>query len=253
MNAPHKPASRFLDHLREQSDAVRKHQTDEHRPIEDTLRAMDRQLWNAFRWLEEVLRHLEVIRPQVQHTFHVMGVLSIASPRYERGFISYRRRPVAGMELLEHIELFYRMTHDDPVVVKVQPAAANSIEDRLRSAQLQFRYDTELDEHRVVRQGIFTVTPHITASVRIEPDYRRQRVEVTLRNVDRFESVVLDFAGNGLAEAALEDLVHLMLGEGNQFLRRAPLAGVGARRQEAAFANAVAAKDASRKDTSRAA
>lgn len=242
MAAPHKPASRFLDQLREQSSAVRKHQTDQHRPIEETLRDMDRQLWNAFRWLEEVLRHLEVIRPQVQHTFNVMGGLSIATPRYERGFISYRRRPVAGMELLEHVELFYRMTNDNAVVLKVQPGAAHSVEERLRSAQLEFRYDTELDEHRVVRAGLFTITPNITASVRLEPDYRRQRIEVTLRNVDRFESVILDFAGNGLTEAALEDLVHLMLGEGNQFLRRAPLAGMGARRKDVAFAAAAAAK-----------
>jgi len=245
MAAPHKPASRFLDQLRERSDAVRKHQTDAHRPIEDMLRDMDRQLWSAFRWLDEVLRHLEVIRPTVQHTFHIMGVLSIASPRYERGFISYRRKPVASMELLEHVEIFYRLSQDNPVTMKVQPASASSIEERLRAAQLQFRYDTELDEHRVVRNGIFTVTPAITASVRLVPDYRRQRVEVTLRNVDRFESVILDFAANGLNEAALEDLVHLILGEGNQFLRRAPLAGMGASRHDHALEQA-AAKQATR-------
>ena len=238
--APHKPASRFLDQLRERSDAVRKHQTDTHRPIEDQLRDIDRRLWSAFRWLDEVLRHLEVIRPTVQHTFHIMGLLTIASPRYERGFISYRRKPVAGMELLEHVELFYRMTLDNPVLMKVQPGVASSIDERLRAAHLQFRYDTELDEHRLVRHGVFTIEPNITASVRIEPDYRRQRVDVTLRNVDRFESVILDFAANAINEAALEDLVHLMLGEGNQFLRRAPLAGMGGRRADAALAAAAA-------------
>ncbi len=229
----------FLDQLRKQSDALRETQGAQHRPVEDTLRAMDRQLWGAFRWLEEALRHLEVIRPRVQHAFTLLGVLTIKAPRYERGFISYRRRPIAGLELLDHIELFYRLVGEGPVVVKVQPGSAHGVEERLRSAHLQFRYDTELDEYRTVRSGTFIVAPEITASVRIEPDYRRQRVEVSLRNVDRFEPVILDFAGDGLAEAALEDLVHFILGEHNHFLRRAPLAGMGERRQDAAMANAA--------------
>ena len=49
-------------------------------------------------------------------------------------------------------------------------------------------------------------------------------MDVTLRNVDRFESVVLEFAPDRLDEAALEDLVKFMLGEESGFLRRAPLA-----------------------------
>ena len=46
-------------------------------------------------------------------------------------------------------------------------------------------------------------------------------------NVDRFESVSLEFAPEHVDEAALEDLVRFMLGESDAFLRRAPLAGLG--------------------------
>jgi hypothetical protein len=45
-----------------------------------------------------------------------------------------------------------------------------------------------------------------------------------LRNVDRFESVSLEFAPDKVNEAALEDLVKFMMGETSGFLRRAPLA-----------------------------
>lgn len=228
------PNPSLLEQLRAQSDAVRKREGEEHRPIEEMLQAMDRDLWKAFRWLEEALQHLEVIHPNVQHAFAILGVLSIDAPRYEHGFVTYRRRALAGLELLEHVELFYRMTGPAPLVLKVLPTAATGVEERLRSANLQYRYDTELDEHRVVRHGVFTVVPEISATVRFEPDYRRQRVAVTLRNVDRFESIILDFAANALTEGALEDLVHLMLGSSNRFLRRAPLAGMGAGRPQAA-------------------
>ena len=66
--------------------------------------------------------------------------------------------------------------------------------------------------------------PVVSASVRFQPDYARQVVAVTLRNVDRFESVLLEFVPDRIDEAALEDLVKMMLGEENGFLRRAPLA-----------------------------
>ncbi|MEP6656123.1 MAG: hypothetical protein ABJC33_02750 [Betaproteobacteria bacterium] len=238
MSIPSHPPG-LLDQLRVQSDSLRAKDGGAHQPAEDAMREIDRELWKAFRWLEEAMHHLEVIQPRVEHSFSLPGVLTIKSPRYERGFTSYRRRAVAGMELLQHVEMFYRLTTDSPVIVKVQPGVATSIEERLRAAQLQFRYNTEQDEARVVRYGVFTVTPAITACVRLVPDYGRQRIEVTLRNIDRFESVILDFAGDALDEPALEDLLRFILGENNQFLRRAPLAGMGAQRHDAVLANAA--------------
>jgi hypothetical protein len=223
----HKPS--LLDRLREQSDAMRGQDTARRRPVEEALKDIDRQLWQAFKWLDEALHHLEVIRPQVAHDFRLDPVLTIASPRYDKGFVSYRRKAYAGQDLLEQVELFYRMTQDTPVVLKVLPAAATAFEEKLRAAHLPYQYQTEQDEARVVRQGVFTITPAVTASVRFLPDYRRQVVEVTLRNVDRFESVILEFAPEKLDEAALEDLVRFILGEANTFLRRAPLAGMGRR------------------------
>jgi hypothetical protein len=167
-------------------------------------------------------------------------VLTIASPRYDKGFVSYRRKAYGGQDLLEHVEVFYRMTLDAPIVLKVQPGAATAVEEKLRGAHLPYKYQTEQDEARVVRQGVFTITPAVTASVKFAPDYRRQVVQVTLRNVDRFESVILEFAPDKLDEAALEDLVRFILGEANSFLRRAPLAGMGRRVATAAPAAANA-------------
>jgi len=45
-------------------------------------------------------------------------------------------------------------------------------------------------------------------------------------NVDRFERTTLAFHSTEIDEPVLEDLVRLMLGENDAFLRRAPLAGI---------------------------
>jgi len=219
-------AGSLLSTLRAQSEALRAQGVTARPPIEVTQREMDRRLWRAFRWLEEALNHLEVIHPAVGHRFHLGNLLHVDRPQFERGFVTYRRRAVGGQELLEHVELFYNLRGSEPIALRVNPAAAGSVEERLRSSTLPFHYQTEQDERRVVRHGVFTVTPAIAASVRFQPDYRELTIDVTLHNVDRFEPVSLAFEGPSLDETALEDLLRLILGESNTFLRRAPLVGM---------------------------
>jgi hypothetical protein len=223
------PKNSLLDRLRRQSDQLRDQQGAARRPQEEVIKEIDRRLWRAFKWIDEALSHLDVIRPQVAHDFAIPGVLTITSPRYERGFVSYRRKPLAGQDVIDHVEMFYRLEGAGPMVLKVQPHASGFTEERLRAAHLNYQYQNELDEARTVRYGLFTVQPAVTANVRFEADYRQQVVDVTLRNVDRFESVSLEFAGDAIDEPVLEDLLRFILGEANTFLRRAPLAGLGRR------------------------
>jgi hypothetical protein len=224
----------LLDALRERSAALRDLNASAQPSGAGSPREIDRRLLHAFRWLDEALSHLDVIRPVVAHRFSLGGVLTIATPRYDRGFVSCRRTSIAGFELIERIELYYRMTNDEPIRVEVQPGAAVALEDRLRAAQLDFHYRIEHDEKRQTRRGVFTVAQAVMAVVRFVVDYERGIVSAMLRNVDRFEPVTLAFAPPEIAEPALEDLVRLMMGEANSFLKRAPLAGVGAASQATA-------------------
>ena len=226
-----KPSGSLLETLRAQSDAVRGQGDAARRPVEESIVEIDRRLWRAFKWLDEAVAHLEVIKPAVAHEFRAGDVVTITSPRFENGFLSFRRKPVAGHDVIEQIELFYRLTGERPTVVRVQAAAVSGVEGRLNACQLRFQYRTEVDG--VQRFGVFTVEPAVVAMVRFVPDYRRQTVEVTMRNVDRFESVALEFPAAAIEEPALEDLVRLVMGQANTFLRRAPLAGIGAARRPA--------------------
>ena len=228
--APDKPT--LLDQLRRQSVALQAQEGAKRRPVEEALQDLDRRLWRVFRWFDEALHHLEVIKPGVAHVFRLDPILAIESPHYDRGFVSYRRRALAGLELLEHVEVFYRLAKDGEIMLKVPPGAALGVEERLRAAHLHYHYQTETDQNRVVRHGVFRVTPEIASTIRFAPDYRRQVVEVTLRNVDRFEAVALEFGAEAIDETVLEDLFRFVMGEASTFLRRAPLVGVGARRPE---------------------
>lgn len=220
----------LLDELRERSEALRAQRAAARLPDEKARDAIDAALWRAFRWLDEVVGHLEVIRPEVAHRFRLADFLTFERPQFDGGFVSFRRQGLAMGDGLEQVEMFYRLIAPKPIVVRVNPMAATGVEERLRASSLDFHSETEEDAEKVVRYSVFHVEPSIAASVRFKPDYRRHVIDVTLRNVDRFESVLLEFGTERLDEAALEDLVRFILGESNAFLHRAPLAYVNSRR-----------------------
>jgi hypothetical protein len=217
----------LLDRLRKQSDAVRANETPR-RSTEEILADIDKRLWRAYRWLDEALAHLSVIKPVVAHDFRIDSLFTLSGLQLDQGFVSYRRRHLGGHELLDYVEMFYRLTGTETLKVRVPPTAVAATESRLRNAGMPFRYEAQTDERKVITSGTFSVQPAVTASIRFDPDYRRHEIGVRLTNVDRFETVNLEFKPEALDEGALEDLVRIVLGESNAFLRRAPLAGVGA-------------------------
>ena len=145
----------LLQRLRKQSDELRAQDTAARQPFEAAVKAIDTGLWGAFRWLDEALGHLEVIHPKVAHRFQLGNILTVTRPRFERGFVAFRRGTYAGFDVLSYIEMFYRLSGPEPFILRVNPAAANGIEERLRAAPMQFQYQTEQDAGRIVRYGLF--------------------------------------------------------------------------------------------------
>jgi hypothetical protein len=214
----------LLEQLREESKAVRARDEAARQPLEKARQDINRRLWDTFQWLDEAVGHLSVIRPTITRQFRLGDDLTIDAPRFDRGFAAFRRRSLAEFDALDHVDVHYELAAGEPLAVRIGIHAAPAMESRLRASLLKFDYETEQDAQKVARFGVFHVQPSISASVRFQPDYARGIIVVTLHNVDRFESVVLEFPPEKIAEQTLEDLVRFMLGKSDRFLHLAPLA-----------------------------
>ncbi len=225
--SPSSPA--LLSSLRARAEALRGDAQAMRRSAADAALAVERRLHAAYQWLEEALAHLDVIRPAIDRRFAVDGALTIAMPRYAGGAVSLRRTWRDGRDMIEGVDLGYRMRCDAPIRVVAPRATAGMLAERMRAAQIAFDY---LAPSSNAQGGVFTVTPELCASIRLARHPAGRGIVVTLANVDRLEAVALEFAADALGEDALEDLVRLMLGASDAFLRRAPFAGVGRARAE---------------------
>jgi len=214
------PRLALIESLRTRADAVRSAERSRRSSTIEVVRGVDRRLRSALRWLDDALAQLEVIRPVVAHRYMLVGLVTISELRFEGGAVSCRRGRITGEDVLELVELGYRLENDAPIRLVVPRGDARLAAEHLRVSQLQYSYRPEGGG----RSGVFTIAQAVTASVRLRPDVERGLVVVALTNVDRFETVTLEFAPDALGEPALEDLVHLILGDSDAFLKRAPLA-----------------------------
>jgi hypothetical protein len=165
----------LLVQLRERADAVRKQREAARLPEAEARRAIEGSLWRAFRWLDEAVGHLEVIRPEVAHRFRLADYVTIDRPRFDSGFASFRRHGLGAADVeLEHVEMFYRLAAPQPIVVRVNSVAARVVEERLRSALLDFSSEAEHDAENVVRHSVFRIEPQIKASVAFKPNLSRR-------------------------------------------------------------------------------
>jgi len=136
----------LMDQLRQRAEAVRKQQEAARLPEAEARREIEGALWRAFRWLDEAVGHLGVIRPEVAHRFRLADYLTIDQPRFDSGFASFRRYGLGAADGgLEHVEMFYQLTAAEPIVVRVNSMAARVVEEPLRSALLGFASETEHD------------------------------------------------------------------------------------------------------------
>jgi hypothetical protein len=214
----------LLDQLRTQYEAARQSVPD-HGEVEG-FQEIDARMRKAFRWLEKAIAYLDGIKPPINHRFDLGHGLVFESPKFGHGSIGQHASRIVGFPVLNEINIYYEIVAAKPLTIEVAPGGVSLVEKTLDSAALQFSSHKVETAEGTVRKCVFTVPPAIEAAVLFRIDYQTGQVTVILVNVDRFERTTLAFHSTEIDEPVLEDLVRLMLGENDSFLRRAPLAGI---------------------------
>jgi hypothetical protein len=214
----------LLDELRIQYETARQSVPD-HGEVEG-CQEIDARMRKAFRWLEKAVAYLDGIKPPVNHRFDLGHGLVFESPKFGHGSIGQHTSRIVGFPVLNEINIYYKIVAAKPLTIEVAPGGVSLVEKTLDSVALQFSSHKVETADGSVRKCVFTVPPAIEAAVLFRVDYQTGQVTVILVNVDRLERTTLAFHSTEIDEPVLEDLVRLILGASDAFLRRAPLAGI---------------------------
>lgn len=221
------PKSHLLEELRAQAESVSAKRVAQQEVSREVIERVDRRLHAVFQYFDEACKLLAIIAPAIDREFTLPQIVSYAGMVFDRGLVMFRKQRVQRHDVFAHVVIYYTLTGPPPPPVRVAMRRSQDVERALVAANIEFTSETDSTVRGAATANVLHVAPGLRCEVRFDPDFANDSIIVTLRNVDRFEAVILDFAPAALDTEALDDLVNLMLGKSSQFLLRAPLRGFG--------------------------
>jgi hypothetical protein len=221
------PKSHLLEELRAKAESISAKRVVQRELSREVVLRVDARLHMVFQYFDEACKLLQIIAPAIEREFALPQIVRYSGMTFDRGMVMFRKQRLQEHDVFAHVVVYYTLTGPPPPPVRVAMRRSPEVERALIAANIEFTCETD----SAVRGGATNNALHVAASlrceVRFDPDFTNDSIIVTLRNVDRFEPVILDFTPAALNTEALDDLVNLVLGKPNQFLLRAPLRGFG--------------------------
>ena len=219
------PHSFLLEQLRAQADAVAAKRVQQLKLSREVIDRIDQRMHHVFQYFDEACRLLQVITPPVARQFELAHIARYEGLHVERASVMFRKQRLQDRDVYDYVVVYYNLVGPEPAPLRVGIRRSPEIERALVRANIEFSCDTDSAVHGGVTHTIIRIAPGLRCEVRFDPDFENGRIVVTLRNVDRFEPVILDFETATLDTKALDELVNFIHAKPSQFLLRAPLRG----------------------------
>src|SRR5947207_8568898 len=219
------PKSFLLEQLRAQADAVAAKRMQQLKLSREVVDRIDQRMHVVFQYFDEACKLLQVIAPPIERRFELPHILRYEGLHLERASVMFRKQRLQDRDVYDYVVVYYSLGGPAPAPLRVAIRRSSEIERALTHANIEFTCDTDSSVQTGATYNVIRIAPGLRCEVRFDPDFENGRVVVTLRNVDRFEPVILDFETPALDTRALDDLVNLILAKPSQFLLRAPLRG----------------------------
>ncbi len=204
----------LLDSLRQQAEALREQQKRQSAVSAENVRDVEAAMGRAFRYLNDLLKHLAVLKPVNQAVFTIPEVLELRELRYVDSFVDLRRGRLAEREVIERIPLFVKWKGATrPVVERDMPALIERVEKALWRAHLKFGFDEVRDSRYTLVKGVFKVDPVVVTELEIFAEHREGTVHLVARNLGRFGDDELRLPAPQFDEPLLEEIAKGILGQ----------------------------------------
>jgi hypothetical protein len=219
------PKSFLLEQLRAQADAVAAKRVQQLKLSREVVDRLDQRMHHVFQYFDEACKLLQVISPPVERSFELPHIVRYDGLHLERASVMFRKQRLQDRDVYDYVVVYYSLAGPSPPPLRIAIRRSPEVERALVHANIEFSCDTDSTVQSGATYNVIRIAPGLRCEVRFDPDFEHGRIVATLRNVDRFEPVILDFETPALDTRALDDLVNLMLAKPSQFLLRAPLRG----------------------------
>lgn len=187
----------------------------------ERIKQMDLALRAAYRYLDDLAKQLNVIKPDFPGSYPLGTILRMEKLKWHESKADFRRKIGPTEDLpYDKVTLRYLLRADGSIVLEKQDNLVDATRKSLHDFGLTFTLDEKRNMKGYVERGRFVVTPEIKAGLLFEANYETGEIHLRTRNVQRFGSADYLVPTSTLTEQTLEEIALLILGESNQFVQR---------------------------------
>lgn len=215
------PAGSLLDRLRQQAQTVQG--ANPGRDVDEELLAfrLSASLGAAFRYLDDLIKQLNIIKPAVPKEFALAGNIVFSGMGWVEGAADARMLPTATEDrLYETLTARFRLAAPRQLEAERDVLGVEPLRKLLHDANIAFRAEERKNQRSQTESALFTIPCEIKAGFMIKADYAANEFVLRTRNIDRFGMMEFRLRADDLTQATLDELVQLMLGQESQFLKR---------------------------------
>ena len=184
---------------------------------EKDLAALDAALRTAFQYLAEVVREMNALTPTSQRPYEYIYLGKLPTVKLSEGFVDSRPLHIPGRDVLERIQMRYKITLSAPAKASLLGEDIVRCMDYFKGVRAECKVQPEAknDFGKVIRAQC-TVSGSLPCEIIIRGDYEAPSVVIELRNVRRLGRIEYRIGTDKLADAT-DDLARYVLGVDDDF------------------------------------
>lgn len=213
----------FLDELKRQASDLQAAKSIDQNALARNTALAEAAATEASRYLLELAKQLDVIRPVPKATYQFDSKTRIEGLPMQKFRFDSRRKRVRDLDLTDYINFGCVIRGLDTVVLKKNFVPdIEKLEARLWQSGTTVQAEPVRDPQsgRLIEMK-YEFTPEVWVGLKIVPNHELGLLRFRMNNIDGLETVECEFAPHEVGQRRLDELARWWLGHPHQFLDRA--------------------------------
>jgi hypothetical protein len=208
----------LLDDLKQQAERQKQQQESGQAVRGRNLERIHAALGEAYRYLNELAKTFNAVKPQVHRSFYVDPSTKLDQLAQCDYTVRDKRKTLDHKDYLEEVKLLFRSVGNQNLTIeKDSPQNVERLREQLWSFNFKFECKEFKNERAMIQRGTFTVFADVPASATFAGDLDTGKIKLTLKNIEKAGDADYFYEAAEVNEALLEEFAKLLIGKPNNF------------------------------------
>jgi hypothetical protein len=203
----------LLDDLKKEAETLKNQEAQRTQSLKANAVQVDQALRNLFRYMNELFRQLNVVKPPCDRTYNLLTVGKIEGLSQSDYRVEYRTSQRNNSEHFEELNVTFRRAKAESFTVKREAESIERFRDLLWQNNMRFTSEPFRNDRRVITHEFFTINNEVICGADMVADYDEGVIRFKLKNVEDFGPSIYTLEPSIINDQCLEDLAKLLIGK----------------------------------------